>query len=631
MEEELEIIIEKLKEVYSEQSAIEKDKLQDIEEFIKTLYLNCDEKHARILTMNLIILTHKQLSAVEDGKEDIYKEICYKILMFYQLFVYQKSKTAKLLKQITFAIVSDELWKKCLICLINLDIKHCSAQMDKLLHISKSEKKTRTEIIATAVKEMLESENNEDFYNGVKWISTFNLEKLKVDEFRNIVYKSHIHQMPEALALLLTTKRFNEEYLLSLDGCYKRLLKSEQPISEIESNFIQTMPMEALKNFIQSEAERLEVDINSSKFHVYYLKVTNELRDKFLNGEKEEFEMFALNILKSFKQFSKLHFINLLVEDPKYAYCWTKMLQLESHDIPEFVRQLGNQYEPEANEFIQSMKKRLITPVDSVETCTIFGKEYKLLMITTPKGLKDFLQKYFIDSKPDILGIDSEAYKFKLSLFQLATKDWCCIIDIFLLSPYLSTSDWTLVFQHIFDPTIIRIGFAFHADFNFIQIAFPHICDEILKEDNRKVICLSTLSKAILDDSEAKNVVFSKLTDNNMTTKSNISLSNVSKAILDIKLNKDQQSSDWNWRPLSYEQKIYAVTDAIVVILIKEKIETDLKNAFGDEKTLKIMEKGNICFGQKQKKELKIKRGNKMTTNESNISIEVDVVNEQEN
>uniref|UniRef100_A0A914QXW6 3'-5' exonuclease domain-containing protein n=1 Tax=Panagrolaimus davidi TaxID=227884 RepID=A0A914QXW6_9BILA len=116
-----------------------------------------------------------------------------------------------------------------------------------------------------------------------------------------------------------------------------------------------------------------------------------------------------------------------------------------------------------------------------------------------------------------------------------------------------------------------------------------------------------------------------------MTIKSNISLSNVSKAILDIKLNKDQQSSDWNWRPLSNEQKIYAVTDAIVVILIKEKIENDLKNAFGDEKTFKIMEKGNICFGQKPKKELKIKRGNKMTTNESNISIEADVVDEQEN
>uniref|UniRef100_A0A914PEV3 Uncharacterized protein n=1 Tax=Panagrolaimus davidi TaxID=227884 RepID=A0A914PEV3_9BILA len=290
---------------------------------------------------------------------------------------------------------------------------HCNAQMDKLLHISKAEKKTRTEIITTLVKEMLESEDKEDFYNGVKWISTFNLEKLKVDEFRNIVYKSHIHQMPKSLELLLTTKRFNEEYLLTLDGCYKRLLKSEQPLTELESNFVQTMSLEALKNLIQDEAERLEVDINSSKFHVYYLKITNELRDKFLNGERSEFEMFALNTLSSFKQFSKLHFINLLVEDPKYAYFWTKMLQLESHDIPEFVQQLGNQYESEVDEFIQSMKERLITPVDSVETCTIFGKEYKLLMITTPKGLKDFLQEYFIDSKPDILGIDSEAYKFK--------------------------------------------------------------------------------------------------------------------------------------------------------------------------------------------------------------------------
>uniref|UniRef100_A0AC34GG76 3'-5' exonuclease domain-containing protein n=1 Tax=Panagrolaimus sp. ES5 TaxID=591445 RepID=A0AC34GG76_9BILA len=197
------------------------------------------------------------------------------------------------------------------------------------------------------------------------------------------------------------------------------------------------------------------------------------------------------------------------------------------------------------------MKERLIMPMDSVETCTIYGKEYKLIMITTPKGLHDFLKTYFIDSKPKVLGIDSEAHNF---------------------------NDWTIVFQHIFDPTIKRIGFAFQADYNFIQIAFPHLCT-MLAEENRKVLCLSTLSKAILEDSEAKNIIFSKLDGNNPLKmyKSNISLADVSKAVLDIKLCKDQQSSNWNWRPLTEEQKIYGVTDSLIVILIKEKIEADLK------------------------------------------------------
>uniref|UniRef100_A0A914YTZ0 3'-5' exonuclease domain-containing protein n=1 Tax=Panagrolaimus superbus TaxID=310955 RepID=A0A914YTZ0_9BILA len=455
---------------------------------------------------------------------------------------------------------------------------------------------------------MIDNEDKEEFYKGVTWIFAFNLEKLKMEEFKNIIFRSHICQKPETLRLLLTTKRFNEEYLLTLDGSYDRLFKGIPSLSELETAFVQTISVEALFNLILTEAERLEVDINWSKFHVYHIKVTNELRHKFLHDDRSSFEIFALNTLRSFKQFNRLHFISLLVEDPKYAYCWTKMLHLQSDEIPEFVQQLGDQYESEADEFIKSIKERMIMPVDSVETCTILGKEYKLFMVTTPKGLKDFLQTYFIDSKPEILGIDSEAHNFKLSLFQLATKDWLCIIDIFLLSRFLSLDDWTIVFQQIFDPTIVRIGFAFHADYNFIQIAFPHLCP-MLAEENRKVICLATLSKVILEDSEAKNIVFSNLEVKHpyKMFKSNVSLADVSKAVLGIKLCKDQQSSNWNWRPLTAEQKIYGITDSLIVILIKEKIEEDLKTAFGEEKTAEFLEKSNICY-KKPKKEPKAKK-----------------------
>uniref|UniRef100_A0AC34GIE4 3'-5' exonuclease domain-containing protein n=1 Tax=Panagrolaimus sp. ES5 TaxID=591445 RepID=A0AC34GIE4_9BILA len=132
----------------------------------------------------------------------------------------------------------------------------------------------------------------------------------------------------------------------------------------------------------------------------------------------------------------------------------------------------------------------------------------------------------------------------------------------------------------------------------------------MLAEEDRKVLCLSTLSKAILEDSEAKNIIFSKLDGNNPLKmyKSNISLADVSKAVLDIKLCKDQQSSNWNWRPLTEEQKIYGVTDSLIVILIKEKIEADLKNAFGDEKAAEFLEKAMIYY-KMPKKEPKVKHG----------------------
>uniref|UniRef100_A0AC34GG29 Uncharacterized protein n=1 Tax=Panagrolaimus sp. ES5 TaxID=591445 RepID=A0AC34GG29_9BILA len=245
---------------------------------------------------------------------------------------------------------------QCLNIAYELDIKQCikSTQIDKLLQMSKPENKKRGKIIEDAVKFMIDSEDKEEFYKGVTWIFAFNLEKLKMNEFKNIIYKSHIYQMPEALKLLLTTKRFNEEYLLTLDGCYERLLKGIPALSELETAFIQTLSVEALSNLIESEAERLDVDINHSKFHFYYIKVTNELRYKFLHDERSVFEIYALNTLRSFKHYNLQHFINLLVEDPKYAYCWTKMLQLQSHEIPDFVKQLGEQHESEADEFIKS-------------------------------------------------------------------------------------------------------------------------------------------------------------------------------------------------------------------------------------------------------------------------------------
>uniref|UniRef100_A0AC34G6Y4 3'-5' exonuclease domain-containing protein n=1 Tax=Panagrolaimus sp. ES5 TaxID=591445 RepID=A0AC34G6Y4_9BILA len=164
------------------------------------------------------------------------------------------------------------------------------------------------------------------------------------------------------------------------------------------------------------------------------------------------------------------------------------------------------------------------------------------------------------------------------------------IIDGISENP-ISDFNFNHLFQHIFDESIIRVGFAWASDYYLIGNTFPFL-KPLMQNEKRKSLCIKKLVEGILKNSEAEDAVF------NGQKLSSVSLSKVSKAILGIELDKEMQRSDWTRRPLAGEQKLYAIIDAIVVILIEEKIRNALKKNLNATLASKIMEEGYVSMKQ---------------------------------
>uniref|UniRef100_A0AC35GI60 3'-5' exonuclease domain-containing protein n=1 Tax=Panagrolaimus sp. PS1159 TaxID=55785 RepID=A0AC35GI60_9BILA len=397
--------------------------------------------------------------------------------------------------------------------------------------------------------------------------------RLRRDEFDERLLQAHIDGKADDLSNILTSKKLKRRYMTILDNCYKNAKSGI--INGLEQKFIEKKMFE---NNNRAAFEQYAID-----------KLTNN------NGG------FAY----------KKDFINLLADDPKYAYCWAKFINLKRKK-PTFLKKVKNVYKSDAEAFIRRMNGEIPTAeLDKTESCEIFDKRYKIITVATPKGLKDFFRTYFVESKPKILGMDVESIPYinQISTIQLATADWCAIIDVHILSEHLSDSDWKIYFERIFDPLITRVGFAFASDYYLIGNTFPRI-SPLMQNERSKSLCLKKLVDSILKIPEAKDAVL------HGRPLSSVSLLNVTKAILGIELDKDMQQSDWAQRPLTNEQKIYAVTDAIVVLLIKEKIENDLKKNFGPTAAFNIIEDAFVSM--KAEKDATIE---KLTKNLGGVSI----------
>uniref|UniRef100_A0A914Q2H9 3'-5' exonuclease domain-containing protein n=1 Tax=Panagrolaimus davidi TaxID=227884 RepID=A0A914Q2H9_9BILA len=358
-------------------------------------------------------------------------------------------------------------------------------------------------------------------------------------------------------------------------------------MNHLEREFIQKVPVESLPDLIDSESRKYGIKINVTSNKVYFAKIMKDLKQMLENGNREAFEKFAIDKLTHNGKFAyKADFVKLLVDDPKYAYCWAKYINLKKK-IPEFIKKVKNLkiYEADAEAFIRRMNGVPLVDLDMAETCKVFNKSYKLITVATPTAMDNFLRTYFIQSKPEILGIDVESIpnNSQVSIIQLATKDWCCIIDVLLLSKHFSNKDWTKIFELIFHPSIIRIGFDFPSDYFLIGNTFSHV-SPLMQSENGKGLCLKKLFDSIVKNPKAKNAVL------HGRPFPSVSLSNASKAILGFDLDKNMQRSDWAQRPLTNKQKIYAVKDAVVVLLIKEKIENDLKKNLGPTQALIIVQ-----------------------------------------
>ena len=155
-----------------------------------------------------------------------------------------------------------------------------------------------------------------------------------------------------------------------------------------------------------------------------------------------------------------------------------------------------------------------------------------------------------------IMAIDTEFVREKtyfplLSLIQIAIKNEENI-EVFLID-CLAEINLLEIVKLIYDKKIIKI---FHSSMQDLQI-FQRIHNDINAEDKNK------LPENIFDTQIMSNIVDSNI---------NQSYQSLVEKFCNYKINKNQQRSDWERRPLTVEQLEYAVEDVLFLIPIYQEL-----------------------------------------------------------
>uniref|UniRef100_A0A914YCF9 3'-5' exonuclease domain-containing protein n=1 Tax=Panagrolaimus superbus TaxID=310955 RepID=A0A914YCF9_9BILA len=557
---------------------------QKPQNFVALFFQQCPLNEMRMATMELITKTHKLITSIKDG--DSANQI-QKILLNFDEWMDVTSDEA--VKEAMSATVSQHTWDNCFKIVVYQKLSKKIAVLDLLFCIRSPESEKRKALINAGVRKLLDKEAT--FRNGIDWIKTFELNNLKEAQFDNIVYKSIIYGYEKLLKR--TLEKFDEKLrcVRLIDQCLKR---AETDILENQSqkDLVDFITIKKLPAFIGKISN--SYGINAEKYKLYacralFIEKTQLIYSSF---DRYYFELYALEALKGRTVENKLDFLYVISDDLQYACCWAKYLKLSTKSMPPFLPNC-EQFDADAELFIEKITKTPLTSED--EDCIVdrkfWGKSYKLITIATPEALNNFIDEYFIKSKPKIMGIDCEAgfpvnnnEKQKIAVLQLATSDWCCLIDIQLLSDKLSENQWRNIFEHFFHPDILRIGFMFQCDYYFLCSRFPNL-QKFFEQKERKVLCLQKLTDSTIN------------CDGIFKTKLHIccGLADLAKEILNIDLDKSLQNSDWSKRPLKTFQKLYAISDALIVVLIHEKMEPLLKEKLGETVAAEMFEKSYVC------------------------------------
>ena len=155
-----------------------------------------------------------------------------------------------------------------------------------------------------------------------------------------------------------------------------------------------------------------------------------------------------------------------------------------------------------------------------------------------------------------MMAIDTEFVREKtyfplLSLIQIAIKNEENI-EVFLID-CLAEINLLEIVKLIYDKKIIKI---FHSSMQDLQI-FQRIHNDINAEDKNK------LPENIFDTQIMSNIVDSNI---------NQSYQSLVEKFCNYKINKNQQRSDWERRPLTVEQLEYAVEDVLFLIPIYQEL-----------------------------------------------------------
>ncbi|XP_053380810.1 exonuclease mut-7 homolog isoform X2 [Mercenaria mercenaria] len=281
---------------------------------------------------------------------------------------------------------------------------------------------------------------------------------------------------------------------------------------------------------------------------------------------------------------------------------WANVYKLDDSVIPETVR---NAREDLLRNEENSVQGQASTPQDSAfgdgeedwESSCFTEEEinisyYQLKLPLESVEIVDTVDKYkycmaCITQPGSIVGIDSEwrpafcGQIQKVALLQLAVKDRAFLLDILALDKLFTDNMWQAFVEAFFgSDDVLKLGYGIESDLKMILRTFPCMKDGMVKM--KRVVNVELLAKKfvlsditpVFDENDDNDKVCRQqdTADNDNNELSGFSaseekgLSEVVRKCFGKPLNKSEQMSDWERRPLRVEQIRYAALDAFVLL-----------------------------------------------------------------
>ncbi|KAL4219645.1 hypothetical protein ACF0H5_022217 [Mactra antiquata] len=209
-----------------------------------------------------------------------------------------------------------------------------------------------------------------------------------------------------------------------------------------------------------------------------------------------------------------------------------------------------------------------------------------IIMVDTIEGYQQCMK--CVTKPGTIVGIDSEwrpsfcGQVQKVSLLQLGVKDQVFLLDFLKLTQLLTDNDWVdFVQSFLASDKVLKLGYGIESDLKMIMRTFP--CMKEAMFHVKRIVNLETLAKKLiledlqpLFDEDNDSDVIKRSANNDEEPETSAStgfrtseekgLSEVVRKCFGKPLNKSEQMSDWERRPLRTEQRIYAALDAYVLL-----------------------------------------------------------------
>ncbi|XP_048773011.2 exonuclease mut-7 homolog isoform X2 [Ostrea edulis] len=219
---------------------------------------------------------------------------------------------------------------------------------------------------------------------------------------------------------------------------------------------------------------------------------------------------------------------------------------------------------------------------------------YKLKLDSSKIQFVDTKEKYHelisLLSKPGLtVGVDSEWKPSfgnsiqRIAVIQLAIVNQIYLLDMIALDAVLQENDWILLATALFcNEEVLKLGYGFDSDVKMMVKTHPFLREHLM--NMKRTVDLEKLAAKVIDkvvnlmpdtgdDSDDEGL---EDKDSGIMVKFQAveqrGLSELVRQCLGKPLNKGEQMSDWERRPLRQTQILYAALDAFVLLEVYERL-----------------------------------------------------------